>query len=607
MAYDGEIIKIPATHIRQNYTNDIVISNFIKQVNGTINSVSMPNSEVYSDTITIYELKDSQNGTYTYDLDDYNNVISDNSITVIRQNVQTALEKLTTVGYIRHYTYVEANATFDTYSLYQNIKFKIQYSFMWAEWESPQNASYGGLDEFDFSISSDNVTSPDTDIRLGTDDVSKGFRFAIAKFASVEDFEANVFEQGRVKDRYRYCSYICGLIANPTSMDTDKQSFRLRLVLKTYQTQYNYSDSGTTSSTPEIYFSYQTAVNMDILSTEEVELNIGDSAYAYDVESNELMHSELNFSDMANTIIENRSNGLMTAEISTAILQYKDIFDDVIIDPEAADKEHLFKQGMFVQPWINATTPLAYTKTDEPMIFYINSVDFDFNGVGKQNLKLLEVPNVSYVNVTIFYGEGIASVKIGNTTILSGGAIRVKSGMSIYVRVEYVEDELDNVYYQPNTGQGSHHIVSDTVINVTAIKSTRIYEGGLSNISTSGCSISSAASGGFEITPTSNDYYYFSTSAYDFDDNKSYEIIIEGLHPLVDYTSIDGTISVVADSTSFGGIRELSDITFESNNPVDWSLQFSGDSEYDFNMISFTCPPNAIAFTRMYIIEQTTT
>lgn len=619
MAYNNEIIKIPASHIRQGYTNDIVVSNFIKQVTGDINNTAIENNNAFSCTLEIYKLiKESTdsdgNIIYPSRVEDitefYSYNILVNDYIPVKLNDGTYYDNLDNsadTSIVRNrFIYYKINQNIGI-TLFKNIIFNVDYSIA--------SGTLENLSFLDLSIPEDYVKI-DTQVNSNNNFLLVNRQGAnlivIGRFESIEQFENYFFikdDNGKIESISQSgasaSKFICGIIPSGTE---------LTLCILLYKGYDINGDMYEAFYYPALSYSF--SFTMDVIETETITQSYGEeeSSYSYTLETNELFQDgttinlEPLFETMASDIINNRQNGLATAEISTAILKYSDINGKVIIDPEASDKEHLFKQGMYVQPWINETTPLAYTNTNEPMNFYVNFADFDFSGVGKQNLKLIEARNLSYVNVTIIYGEGIENVQIGDTEIKNGDVLRILSGTYIYIRVEYVEDELDNVYYQPNTGQGAHHISSDTIINITAIKSTRIYEATISNIQTLyGCSISSVTSGGFEITPTSNDWYSFSTAAYDFDDNKSYEIVIEGLRPLVDYTTIDGSISVVADSTSFGGIRELSDITFESNNPVNWSLQFYGDSEYDFNMISFTCPPNAIAFTRMYIIEQSVT
>lgn len=611
MAYNNEIIKIPASHIRQGYTNDIVVSNFIKQVTGDINTTTFGNQRIFYTTLEIYtenEVTNETDGTsditYTY------NIINNDYIPVKLDNNTYYDEIYSSLDIDRKYIYYQINVEVDL-TLFKNILFNLSYNEASESADTNKNVNYENQTIPEEYVDSDKLSLTNNNfLVLENDDMG----LIIGRFESIEKFEHFFFFRVDDSDPITHFRnytdipssiFICGIIPK------DRE---LLLCILLYRGRYFDSLINPRYVSPALSYSF--SFTMDVIETEAITQSYGEeeSSYSYTLETNELfqnvttLNSEPIFEAMASDIINNRKNGLATAEISTAILKYSDVNGNLIIDPEISNKEHLIKQGMFVQPWINETTPLAYTNTNDPMVFYVNSADFDFNGVGKQNLKLIEARNLSYVNVTIIYGEGVESVKIGDTEIKNGDVLRILSGTYIYIRVEYVEDELDNVYYQPNTGQGAHRIISDTVINVTAIKSTRIYEATISNIQTLyGCSISSVTSGGFEITPTSNDWYSFSTAAYDFDDNKSYEIVIEGLRPLVDYTTIDGSISVVADSTSFGGIRELSDITFESNNPVNWSLQFYGDSEYDFNMISFTCPPNAIAFTRMYIIEQSVT
>ena len=591
MAYNNEIIQIPASHIRQGYTNDIVVSNFIKQVTATVteNSLNLDN-QAHSVNFNIYTKKEDVD-KYTTSLSDYENLMEDNDYEYLGEkysNNPNSNNSYNVFAYFHKQITFSSRAIINEYSSYYTFN-SIEYQYIDAT--ESVNEDYGA------------TVYTGTAFSMGSGAYNESFY----QYASLDAMETNIFNSdGYIISGDRNIA-VGGIIPYNNS-DT---VFDIYILLRVRE--YNSS-----STLTKFYLSYSFNLRADLLEATTTEVAYPDSDinsnYAYALESNELTSFTI-ARNIANKIIEARENGLATAELSVAILKYYDIYGNLIIDPEASDKEHLFKQGMRVQPWINETTPLAYTNTNEPMNFYVNFADFDFSGVGKQNLKLIEdtriieeptPPDPSiYASVTINWTTGVDFVRSThnqNYPIENGVPFYVEKNEWIYVIV------VPLTGYTVTAGGGMHYITEDTVINIiTQLTGTAtIYEASVSNISTNGCTVFFTYSR-LEITPTGNDWYSFSTAAYDFDDNKSYEIVIEGLRPLVDYTTIDGSISVVADSTSFGEIRKLSDITFESNNPVNWSLQFYGDSEYDFNRVSFNCPPNAIAFTRMYIIEQSVT
>lgn len=460
MAYNNEIIKIPASHIRQGYTNDIVISNFIKQVTGDIRQSSMAQSNIIETKFSFFKLAEGKT-TYSANEDNYEE-ITDFDTNGEWEN-QGTVQDSAGVYYKRLYKKV----TFSNKTLFDNLSMSYDYTYI--DYIS-LDASRDNTRQSPFSVTEKEIASSHV-YEYGESAFFNELGFAeshIAKFDSAGALLHEVFVDGSAYTTIK--GYNNGILCGVVLLDgqnngTQYDSYNCEIYLFVQYHQLDYS----------WIFDENITIAANFLSEETVTTVYpegSESSYSLTLETNELFQDgttinlEPLFETMASDIINNRQNGLATAEISTAILKYSDINGKVIIDPEASDKEHLFKQGMYVQPWINETTPLAYTNTNEPMNFYVNFADFDFNGVGKQNLKLVEVNDIAetvmYYTVTVVYGTGVNSVTVDGTVVDNGDSIFVIAGRTITVTATY------NTDYVANTGTGQYTIDSDTTITVTA-------------------------------------------------------------------------------------------------------------------------------------------
>lgn len=448
MAYNNEIIKIPASHIRQGYTNDIVVSNFIKQVAATVSSKVLSEQSAHNTNFNIYEKKENVE-KYTTSLDDYENVTNTNEYEYLGEKYSNNPNSNTFYNvFAYYYKQITLSARGELYinsSYYTHANFTSKY----IDTTELVNEDYGAmLYDAVYSI-----------YGAVTNNVS------FYQYSSYDSMNTAIFDN----DGYIISgnNNIIGGIIPVNNSDT---TFDIYILVKIRE--YNSS-----SSLTKFYLSYSfelLARLLEVTTEEEIYPDNEESKYIYSLESNELTSSSIAI-NIANKIIEARENGLATAELSVAILKYYDIEGNLIIDPEASDKEHLFKQGMYVQPWINETTPLAYTNTNEPMNFYVNFADFDFNGVGKQNLKIIEVINVpepepippdpsNYATVTINWTIGVTLVQVvsnlGIIDVENGVPIQIEKDDYIYVTV------VPETGYTVISGNGMWHITEDIIIDI---------------------------------------------------------------------------------------------------------------------------------------------
>ena len=107
----------------------------------------------------------------------------------------------------------------------------------------------------------------------------------------------------------------------------------------------------------------------------------GADNHIYTVKDNEMIRSSASLRGtnlayyIANKIISDRKDGLQTVEIECNVKNYNDLLciTDIVI------------------PYIRNNVPFAKYKNGDPKKFLVYSVEYNYNGTHKQNLKMLEV------------------------------------------------------------------------------------------------------------------------------------------------------------------------------------------------------------------------